>query len=132
MTVAKAFANYLVAANGLTLGTNLFISRVPSSNQASDPVWWLKQSGGQVVSRTTQGGALKQYLIEVNMRAYGGEAVDEALQALGDSLTTSFVTFDEYDLYQIEPNGPWTDQDLDNEERSVGLLQVKVIINEEA
>lgn len=131
MTVSQAFAAYLASTQGLTLGQNLFISRVPSSNKVSDPVFWIKSYGGPLLSRSIQGRASKQYVIEVYFRAYGAETVDETLQALGEALTPKNITLAGYDLQDADTNGPWTDQDLDDEERTVGLLQVKLLINEE-
>lgn len=131
MNVARAFADYLATVKSLTLGQNLFISRVPSSNQVGNrTVWWIKANGGTVVSRGVQGSAVRQYLIEIYCRDVSAEGLYETLQALGDSLTTAgCMTLAGYDVIHVDTNGPWTDQDLDSEERTVGLLQVKLTIN---
>lgn len=132
MTVSRAFANYLQSIGVGTLGTNLFLSRWPSSNKIADPSFLIKEAPGQLVKRTIQGQAINRYLIELYMRAYGGGTVDETLQSLRGQLTTSAVTLESYTLYSNpETNGPWADQDLDDEERTVGLLQIKFVILEE-
>jgi hypothetical protein len=132
MTVAQAFAGYLESIDVATLGTNLFISRWPSSNKISDPSFLIKDAGGQLIQRTIQGQAINQYLIELYMRYYGAGTVDATLQSLRGQLTTNAVTLSGYTLYSNpETNGPWSDQDLDDEERTVGFMQIKFVIIEE-
>jgi hypothetical protein len=132
MTVAQAFATYLQSINVATVGTNLFMSRWPSSKKTADPSFLIKEAPGQLVQRTIQGQAINRYLIELYMRDYNASNVDATLQSLRGQLTTSAVTLSGYTLYSNpETNGPWSDQDLDDEERTVGLLQIRLTIIEE-
>jgi hypothetical protein len=133
MTVAQAFAGYLESIDVATLGTNLFISRWPSSNQIADPSFLIKDAPGQLVKRTIQGQPINQYLIELYMRSYGGGTVDQTMSTLRGQITGYGVTLTGFTLAENpEVNGPWSDQDLDDEERTVGVLQVKLKILEEA
>jgi hypothetical protein len=132
MNVVRAFANYLQATDVATLGQDLFISRAPSSNQVIDRIFWLKAGGGSTVSKTVDGSTTKQYIIEIYHRDVNTEGVHETLQELGEDLSCAgCVTLEDYDVLEVATNGPWTDQDLDNEEREVGLLQATITIRKE-
>lgn len=132
MNVTRAFANYLEAAGVATLGQDLFISRAPSSLRATDRLFWIKSNGGGTEERSVNGGSIKDYAVEVRLRDVDAEDVYETLQELGEDVTCAgCVTLEGYDVQKIKTNGPWTDQDLDNEERTVGLLQVTITIHKE-
>lgn len=138
MNVVRAFAEYLQGAGVATLGQNLFISRVPSSKKLReeniDPnrIFWLKAGGGSPVSKSVNGSSTKNHVIEIYLRDLEGNAVNETLQELGDDLSCAgCVTLEGYDVVEVDTNGPWSDQDLDDEERTVGLLQVTITIHKE-
>lgn len=137
MNVVRAFANYLQDSDVATLGQDLFISRAPSSNrtidgQPIDRIFWLKANGGSQVLRTINGSAQNNHVISIYHRDVDSEGVYETLQELGEDLTCAgCLTLESYDVIQTVINGPWTDQDLDNEERTVGLLQVTITIGKD-
>lgn len=132
MNVVRAFANYLQDSDVATLGQDLFISRAPSSNKTIDRIFWLKANGGSQISRSVNGSAQNNHVISVYHRDTDSESVYETLQELGEDLTcTGCLTLENYDVIQTVINGPWTDQDLDNEERTVGLMQVTITIRKE-
>jgi hypothetical protein len=138
MNVVRAFAQYLGDAGVATLGRNLFISRVPSSKKLRDEgidpnrIFWLKAGGGSPVSKSVNGSSTKNYIIEIYLRDLEADDVNETLQELGDDLSCAgCVTLEGYDVMEVGTNGPWSDQDLDNEERTVGLLQVTITIHKE-
>lgn len=139
MNVLRAFANYLQTTGVATLGQDLFISRAPSStakavngSPVSDRIFWLKSAGGTTISKAVTGSTQKNYLIELYLRDVNTEGVHETMQDLGEDLScTGCVTLENYDVVSVSVNGPWTDQDMDNEERDVGLLQITVLINKE-
>lgn len=129
MNVVRAFANYLEDAGVATLGTDLFISRAPSSLTTGNRIFWLKATGGGEVSRAITGSAERQYVIEVYHRDTSTEGVYETMQQLGDDLVCAgCLTLEGYDVEDVRTNGPFADQDLDNEERTVALLQVTVSV----
>lgn len=132
MNIVRAFANYLEASDVATLGQDLFISRAPSSNKVIDRIFWIKANGGTQLSRTINGSVIQNHVIEVYHRDVNTEAVYETLQELGDDLSCAgCLTLEDYDVVEAVVNGPWTDQDLDNEERLVGLMQVTITIRKD-
>lgn len=138
MNVVRAFANYLQSAGVATLGQDLFISRAPSSKKLRDMglnpnrIFWIKSGGGGPGTKTVNGSSRKPYVIEIYHRDVNTDGVHDVLQELGEDLSCAgCVTLEGYDVDEIETNGPWTDQDLDNEERDVGLLQITITIHKE-
>jgi hypothetical protein len=132
MNVTRALANYLQSISVGTFGTDIFISRAPSSDKVPDSIFWLKATGGSLLKKAVNGSSQRNYVIEIYHRDVNTESVYETLQGLGEDLTCAgCVTLESYDVVEIVTNGPWTDQDLDNEERTVGLLQATITIMEE-
>jgi hypothetical protein len=132
MNVVRAFAEYLQGTGVATLGQDLFISRAPSSNKVPDRIFWLKAAGGPPPKKSVSGSSTKPYVIEIYHRDVNTEGVHEVLQELGDDLSCAgCVTLQDYNVTEVQASGPWTDQDLDNEERTVGLLQVTITIHKE-
>lgn len=138
MTLVTAFADYLQSKGVATRGTDLFTSRAPSSKTLQaighnpDRIFWIKSAPGAPPERSVDGHLRQIYGIEVYHRNLSADAVDEALQALSDKLGCSgCVHIPGYNVFAIEVDGPWSDQDLDNEERTVGLLQVTITIEKE-
>lgn len=130
MNVVRSFADYLVGIDVATLGQDLFISRAPSSNKVGDRIFWLKSGGGTTLSRAVNGSVMQQYIIEIYHRDVNTEGVHETLQGLGDDLSVpGFVTLEDYDLVKLAIDGPWIDQDLDKEERDVGLLRATLTVH---
>lgn len=131
MNVVRAFADYLHSVGIATLGTDLFISRAPSSNKTGDRIFWLKANGGNQDARSVNGSTTQNYIIEVYHRDVSTEGVYETLQELGEDLACAgCLTLASYDVIQAVINGPWTDQDLDDEERTVGLMQVTITVRQ--
>lgn len=138
MTLLKAFAEYLESKGVATLGQDLFTSRAPSSaalrsaDQDPNSVFWIKAAAGVPPERTVDGVTRPTRGIEVYYRNLSADAVDEALETLSDTLSDArSVNLPGYAVLDIEVEGPWSDQDLDDEERTVGLLQVTITIEKE-
>lgn len=138
MNIVTAFAGYLESTDVATLGQDLFTSRAPSSktlkqaNLNPDRIFWVKPAPGAPPERSVNGPQRQFYGIELYLRDLSANDVNETLQSLSDSLSCSgCVQITGYDVLRIEVEGPWTDQDLDNEERTVGLLQLTIIVNKE-
>lgn len=132
MNVTHAFAEYLEGAGLATLGTDMFISRAPSSTKAGNRVFWLKAAGGSTPIRSVNGTPRVEHVIEIYHRDVAGEGVYETLQSLGDLLSDAgCVPLSGYNVMSISTNGPWADQDLDDEEREVGMIQATIIVHKE-
>lgn len=129
MNVVRAFANYLTNIGIGTFGQDLFISRAPAE---PNRIFWLKANGGSSVARSVTGQDQKAYVIEVFHRDTNTEAVYEAMQELADDITCAgCLALEGYEVVSVSINGPFTDQDLDNEERTVGFMQITLTIYKE-
>lgn len=127
MNLVRAFAQYLESIGVATLGQDLFISRAPSSNNAPDRIFWVKAAGGTSLPSTVNGSTQRTSVLELYHRDVRTEGVYDTMQTLGDDLTCSgCLTLEGYQVTDVSVDGPWTDQDLDNEERDVGLLQITI------
>lgn len=133
MNIVEAFAEYLASTVGATLGHDLFISRAPASNSNSqdgdaipDNLWWIVAGGGVAVSGS-QSRRMRSYTINVYYRDRKAENVYNKLQSLSDAMTCDgCLSLAGYDVIDARETGLWSDQDLDDENRSVGLLQVTI------
>lgn len=132
MNIVRSFAEYLQGVNVAILGNDLFISRAPSSSNVPDRIFWLKAAGGPPVQRSVNGGSRQSRVIELYHRDVKAEGVYETMQEIADDITCAgCVTLSGYDVIEVQTSGPWTDQDLDNEERQVGLLQITITTHKE-
>ncbi|RDH76344.1 hypothetical protein DVS77_21560 [Mycolicibacterium moriokaense] len=127
MNIVTALANYLTDQDVATLGQDLFISRAPTSNDLNEAgeeipqnIWWLLASGG------TQTRGFETYNVDVWYRDIDAEAVYNKLQALHDSVHNATVPLTGFEVIRVEALAPVVDQDIDNEERTVGLLQLTI------
>ena len=127
MNIAESFANYLASTLDLTLGTDLFIGNAPSSNKAVDSVWWLSASGGDKENTLPTGGSMKSYRLDISYRNRDYKAVYNALHSLEEQLNCAdCVQLNGFEVIRIEATNFPIDNDLDNEDRKIGLLQANV------
>ena len=127
MNISESFAEYLVNLGIGTLGQNIFIGNAPSSNQAPDSIWWIVANGGSPIRRNSTGEMLKSYKIDVFFRDRDYKTVYNELNSLEESINCDGCPeLDEYDTISIEANSFPIDNDLDNEDRKVGLLQINL------
>lgn len=127
MNIAERFArSYLQDELGIgTFGQDIFIGSVPQS--APEAAWWLYTSGGGKTADTPVGGSMKQYQLDVLYRSVSAEDVYNKLQELEESINADGCTqLAGYDTIDIEATLFPADQDLDSENRTVGLLQVRI------
>lgn len=123
MNITKAISNYIEGAMGLTFGTNLFIGGVEVG--APNECGWLLSAGGSVVKANVSAGKMKNYVISFYYRGLDASVVYEKLQALEEALNSDACTqLDGYDTIDLQATLFPTDQDIDNEERTVGLIQI--------
>lgn len=126
MNIAEAFADFMESSLGIaTLGQDLFIGEAPDSNVSPDALYWITTSGGNPVNKMHSGEVLKQYTINVFYRDTTEEAVYNELQSLEESVNCNGCTqLEGYETVDIEATTFPVDDDLDSEDRKVGLLQV--------
>jgi hypothetical protein len=130
MTINKAFAAYLESETGAVLKETLFIGNAPSSNKAVDAIYWFTSSGGSPVRNATK-ESLKTYAISLYYRDRNYGLVDTTLSALEKLLNcASCVQLVGYDTMEIQAAVLSIDNDLDAEDRKVGLLQVTIVVYE--
>jgi hypothetical protein len=127
MNISESFAEYLVSLGIGTLGQNIFIGNAPSSNMVIDSIWWIVSSGGNPIQINSTGESLKSYTINVFYRDRDYKTVYDELNTLEESINCDNCTaLNDYDTISIEANSFPIDNDLDNEDRKVGLLQVNL------
>lgn len=136
MTLTDAFVDYLEPVIGATFGQDLFVGEAPSSgnnvpngNPVPDALWWLVTSGGTPDIKLLSGEKVKNYLIEINYRNRDGQVVAQKMHDLEEELNCSgCVQLTGFETFEIEATTFPVDQDLDSEDRRVGLLQATVRI----
>lgn len=129
MNIAQAFADYLEEIGFGILGVDLFISRVPSGTNAPGDAKWIVGRGGFQVYRTVTGEEGRQASLSLYMRSYDAQLVYDSLEALDARISCSgCLELEGYNVIEVETSGPFADQDLDDEERTVGLLEITVTL----
>lgn len=127
MNITQAFANYLETITGSTLGQTLFIGEAPSSDKVADSIWWIIENGGNPIKKNSTGESLKRYQVQIFYRNRDYEVVKDKMFALEEDLNcdgcTQLAGFDTIDIEAI--TFP-IDNDLDGEDRKIGLLQVSL------
>lgn len=132
MTVIKSFANYLQGLGIATLGQDLWIGEAPSSMDKSDSLWWIIGNGGQPIKKNQTGESRKIYQIQVFFRNSDTKIVEEALFDLEETLNCDGCTqLDGFDTIDIEATTFPVDDDIDLEDRKVGMLQATLTIYKE-
>lgn len=127
MNLLDSFAQYLQTMGIATLGQNLFIGEAPSSNQVQDSVWWIIDSGGSPIAKNQTGESRKAYQITVFNRDRNYKTIKNAMFALEEQLNCDGCTqLQGFDTIDIEATTFPIDQDLDNEDRKIGMLQATI------
>ena len=131
MNISKSFADYLVTLTGSTLGQDFFIGQAPSSNKVVDTIFWTVATGGSIVGDNVTNEAMKAYTIEIYYRSRNYGQVLEQLQDLDITLNcASCITLEDFVVVQSRATLLGIDDDLDNEDRKVGLIQNDIIVYE--
>ena len=133
MNIAESFANYMQNDLSIaTLGQDLYISAGPDSDRVPDSIWWIVASGGAKDVSLQSGEVTKRYQLDVYFRHRDAEVVYNRLQALEEQLNCpGCVQLDGFDIISVEAITFPVDQDIDNEDRSVGLLQASILTYKE-
>lgn len=132
MSLASAFAPYLATQSGSTIGQDLFIGQIPSSNKAPDAAWSVSSSGGNKEISLQSGESVKNYLLEVRYRNRDYETVYEKLNSLEEALNAGDCTqLTGFETLSIEATTFPIDDDLDSEDRKIGMLVATVLTYKE-
>ena len=108
-----------------TPGQDIFIGGAPK--RAPKRCWWVTSGGGSIEQKLRTGETFKNYVIDVYYRSDSDRDVYDKLQSFEDQLNSAgCVQIAGYDTIDIEAVLFPTDRDLDDEDRTVGLLQVRV------
>lgn len=126
MNIVEAFIEYMIAAGfGTALGTDVFIGSVPQD--APSTAYWLTTAGGGILSKNATGEKQKSYLLQVFYRNMDAEDVYNELQELEIELNKpNCAQLTGFDTIEMEAVSFPTDNDIDLEERTVGVIQVVV------
>jgi hypothetical protein len=127
MNLARAFAKFMEDNGYGTFGEDLFIGGVPQN--APNSSWWISFGGGFNLTKNRTGEKQKNYVINIYFRSLDGELVYNELQELEELLNSNTcLEIDGYTITEIEASLFPTDQDLDNEDRTVGTIQATITV----
>ncbi len=129
MTISRAFVKFLEDKGCGIFGQNIFLYRVPNSLKTQTELYWVIPSGGMKISTNKTGEAIKAYNFLIYFRSNEAKVVDETLSALEEMLNcSSCVKLDGFELVSINTTQFPADQDLDSENRMVGMIQVSLSV----
>lgn len=130
MNIAEAFAAYLEEELLLgTVGTDIFISRAP---ETPSTMWWVRLEANTLSDTNITGEVIRPVTLSVYHRDINAKDVYDRLESLQDDLQApECILLTGYTVIDVEVAGPFTDQDIDREERTVGVLQVTLTIYKE-
>lgn len=127
MTIRKAFINWMVANSLGTFGVDIFAGQAPLDTP--NKCFWVMNDGGGSVLKASTGEKMKNYQLSVYYRNTDAEDVDEVMQDLEELLNSKMChELPPYNSIEFEATVFPSDQDLDNEERTIGLLQVTLTV----
>lgn len=133
MNLAASFATYLATVTTSTIGQDLFIGQAPSSNKVPDSIWTVSASGGAKNISLQSGESVKNYLIEVMYRNRDYETVYNKLHDLEEDLNAGNCTeLSGFNVLSIEATTFPVDNDLDAEDRKIGMLVATVLTHKES
>lgn len=121
MSVAEAYRDWMETNGIATSGQDLYLSKAPIGSTA----YWITASGGSTGERYPNGGGTVNTAISVYYRDPDPKKVYDNLEALRDETECAgCLDLEGYTVISIYTTGPFADQDLDSEDRTVGLLEV--------
>lgn len=127
MNITRDFVTWMESKVLATFGSTVYIGSVPQD--APDTCWWVLSSGGNTLSKNNTGEKQKNYIISVFYRSIDAENVYDTLQSFEELVNAKdCVVFTNYDILELQATVYPTDQDIDNEERTVGLVQILLTV----
>jgi hypothetical protein len=107
------------------LGTDVFIGGVPQS--APSTAWWIVSSGGAPNTKNNTAELQKDYSLNVYYRSIDMKSVYDKMSDLEIELNKpNCIALSGYVIIEVEAKTFPVDQDLDSEERTIGLIQVNI------
>lgn len=129
MNISQSFAEFLETVTGATLGQDLFIGQAPSSNKVQSAIWWIVASGGGRDVNNVTGEAIKSYTIDILYRSRNYQSVYDEMQSLETALNCdSCVQLEGFETLDVKAQILYIDDDLDAEDRKVGVLQANITV----
>jgi hypothetical protein len=126
MNITDAFAEYMEDNGFGTIGNDLYIGGIPLD---TDNGWWILSGGGTSALKAVTNNKIKNYQINVFYRDTDSENVYNKLQEFEQFINSDpCPTIQGFDIIGIEVILFPTDQDLDNEDRTIGLAQVMITV----
>lgn len=127
MNLIESFTNLLETLTGTTLGQDLFIGQAPSSNKVQDDIWWVIGRGGAVTQTSVTSERTKERIIEVYFRSRDYKTIYDTMQTVEEELNcVNCVSLEGYTVLDVVATPLFVDDDLDSEDRKLGLMQVNV------
>lgn len=125
--ITKSFADFLDTEGYGIVGTDIYIGGIPLN--APDPCWWIVSSGGNNKSKNQTGEKQKNYIISVFYRSLNAQDVYDTLEQLETFINQdNCIDIPGYDIIETEATAFPADQDIDNEDRTVGLVQITLTV----
>lgn len=126
-TISELFVKWLEDNSVATFGEDLYLGQVPST--APDECYWVITNGGGIIQKLQTGEKVKQYFISVYYRSTKYVNVERKLFSLEGMINCEdCVNFEGFEIIEIEANQFPSDEDIENEERRIGLLQANIKI----
>jgi hypothetical protein len=126
-TLSQAFVEFLEEKDVATFGQDLYINRVPDSTKTQDSIYWILTSGGAPISKLRTGEVLKLHAISIYYRSNSNEDVERTLHKLEQLLScANCLQLTGFEVVDLEISQYPATQDLDSEDREVGLLQINI------
>lgn len=124
-TVGEAFVKFLEEKGYGTFGVNLFLGELPI--EAPDKAWLVVVSGGNPELVTLDGGMIKLYTFNVYRRALAGKEIERELFGLEETLNCAeCVNLEGFQTIYTRATQFAQDNDLENENRRIGLVQAQI------
>lgn len=117
-----------MVSESVTTSGQIKIHRASAGTESPDSIWWLKAEGGTHVGFSVDGIPTQTNVIGCYFRHRSAKEVYDTLEALRDTVTTAgCFTLDGYQVVEIPTTfGPFNDEDIDDEDRTVGYIQVTI------
>ena len=123
MTISQAFRQFMIDS-GFT--ETIYLKGVPID--APDSCFWILAGGGSPILKNQTTGKVKNYVLFIYFRGSDSD-VDEKLQELEQLVNSDSCTqLTDHDTIEMEATAFPTDEDIDSEERTVGLVQVTITV----
>lgn len=124
MNIAESFARYMEDSLSLgTYGIDIKVGGVGLGDPSS--CWWVVLAGGTPGTVNDTGELQKRYTLEVYYRNMDQKIVYDQMNTLETEINKGHCTqLTDFDTIDMKATLFPSDQDIDNQERTVGLLQV--------